>query len=215
MRRQLTKASLARGLDELAARDADIARALDLAGRPALRRADRGFPALVRTIVGQQVSTHAARAIWGRLDACCDPMTPERLLRLRTPKLRAAGLSRQKIDYARSLARHIANGELDLDGLARLDEEEAIDALTQVKGIGRWSAEIYLLFALGRADVWPVDDLALAKAVIHMKGIKTTPKPKRAKLVAVAEPWRPWRGAAAILMWHYYHHINDREGGAI
>ena len=213
MRRQLTTASLARGLDELAARDADIARALDRAGRPALRRADCGFPALLRTIVGQQVSTHAARAIWGRLDACCDPMTPERLLRLRTPRLRAVGLSRQKIDYARALARHVAAGDLDLDGLAKLEEEAAIEQLTRVKGIGRWTAEIYVLFALGRADVWPVDDLALAKAVIHMKGLRG--KPERAKLVAVAEPWRPWRGAAAILMWHYYHHINDREGGAI
>ena len=213
MRRQLTKASLTRGLDELAARDGDIARALDRAGRPALRRADQGFPALVRTIVGQQVSTHAARAIWGRLDACCDPMTPERLLRLRTPRLRAVGLSRQKIAYVRALAGHIAAGDLDLDGLAKLEEEAAIAELTRVKGIGRWSAEIYLLFALGRADVWPVDDLALAKAVTHMKGLRG--KPKRAKLLAIAEPWRPWRGAAAILMWHYYHHINDREGGAI
>ncbi len=167
----------------------------------------------MRTIVGQQVSTHAARAIWGRLDACCDPMTPERLLRLQTPRLRAVGLSRQKIAYARALAGHITAGDLDLDGLAKLDEEAAIEQLTQVKGIGQWSAEIYLLFALGRADVWPVDDLALAKAVIHMKGLKG--KPKRAKLLAIAEPWRPWRGAAAILMWHYYHHIHDREGGAI
>lgn len=204
---------MTRGLDELAARDGDIARALDRAGRPALRRADQGFPALVRTIVGQQVSTHAARAIWGRLDGCCDPMTPERLLRLRTPRLRAVGLSRQKIAYVRALAGHIAAGDLDLDGLAKLEEEAAIAELTRVKGIGRWSAEIYLLFALGRADVWPVDDLALAKAVTHMKGLRG--KPKRAKLLAIAEPWRPWRGAAAILMWHYYHHINDREGGAI
>ena len=204
---------MAHGLDILAGRDADIARALDRAGRPALRRAECGFPALVRTIVGQQVSTHAARAIWERFSDCCDPMTPARLLRLRTPRLRAVGLSRQKIEYVRALARHIAAGDLDLDALAQLEEEAAIAQLIQVKGIGRWSADIYLLFALGRADVWPVDDLALAKAVIHMKDIKG--KPKRTKLVAVAEPWRPWRGAAAILMWHYYHHINNREGGAI
>ncbi|MCP4330249.1 MAG: DNA-3-methyladenine glycosylase 2 family protein [Alphaproteobacteria bacterium] len=209
----MTKTSLARGLDELAARDPDIARALTAAGRPALRRAEMGFPALLRTIVGQQVSTHAARAIWGRVEGGCQPMSAEKFARLRTTTLRKMGLSRQKIEYSRALARHVASGALDLDGLAQLEEEEAIDRLIEVKGIGRWSAEIYLLFALGRADVWPIDDLALAKAVIHMKGLKGTPK--RAKLVAVAEPWRPWRGAAAHLMWHYYHHLNDREGGAI
>jgi len=213
MRRQLTKTTLARGLAELSERDADIARALAEAGSPPLRRRDAGFPALFRTIVGQQVSTHAARAIWARVEGRCDPMTPEKLLRLRDSTLRAAGLSRQKILYARSLAREISSGALDLDGLVRMGEEDAIAQLTRVKGIGRWSAEVYLLFALGRADVWPVDDLALAKAVMHMKCIEG--KRIRADLVAVAEPWRPWRGAAALLMWHYYHHIADREGGAI
>jgi DNA-3-methyladenine glycosylase II len=213
MRRQLTKSTLARGLAVLSDRDADIARVVALAGHPPLRRREAGFAALFRTIVGQQVSTHAARAIWARVETRCDPVTPEKLLRLRESTLRAAGLSRQKILYARSLAREIASGRLMLGELARMEEEDAINQLIRVKGIGRWSAEIYLLFALGRADVWPVDDLALAKAVMHMKGIEG--KPVRAHLVAIAEPWRPWRGAAAHLMWHYYHYITDREGGAI
>ncbi len=178
-----------------------------------LRAREAGFEALFRTIVGQQVSTYAARAIWQRVADRCDPMTPEKLLRLRDSTLRKAGLSRQKIAYARSLAREISSGGLDLDALAVLDEEEAIALLTGVKGIGRWSAEIYLLFALGRADIWPVDDLALAKAVVHVKNIKG--KPSRAELVAVAEPWRPWRGAAAHLMWHYYHYLTESEGGGL
>lgn len=213
MRRELTKTTLARGLRTLAERDPDVARALSLAGMPELRSGEAGFPALLRAIVGQQVSTHAARAIWGRLVAACDPLTPERFLRLRAPRLKAIGLSRQKTDYARGLARAVARGEIDLDALVAIGEEEAIERLVVLKGIGRWSAEIYLLFALGRRDVWPVDDLALAKAVVALKGLPDTAR--RADLVAVAEPWRPWRGAAAHLMWHYYHWITRREGGAI
>jgi len=213
MAAQLTTASLRRGVRELAARDADVARALDCAGMPALRRVETGFPALMRAIVGQQVSTHAARAIWERVCLRCDPMTPERLLRLRRTTLRKVGLSRQKAEYVRSLASHIADGRLDLDALAEMAEEDAIAAMTNVKGIGRWSAEIYLLFALGRRDIWPVDDLALAKAVVELKGLG--PKPGRTALIAAAEPWRPWRGAAAHLMWHYYHWLHRREGGGV
>jgi len=213
MSKKLTKATLARALADLADRDADIARALDSAGMPALRRAAPGFGALLRTIVGQQVSTHAARAIWGRLEARCSPMTAERFLRLRATTLRKAGLSRQKIRYACSLAELVASGTLDLEGLIRLDEQSAIAALTEVKGIGQWSAEIYLLFALGRPDIWPVDDLALARAVRHLKGLPEDAR--RADLIAIAEPWRPWRGAAAHLMWHYYHWLTDRSGGAL
>ena len=213
MTRRLTKTSLQRGLTELAGRDADIARALDCAGMPPLRRREAGFGALLRAIVGQQVSTHAARAIWGRVCDGCDPMTAEKFVRLREPTLRKMGLSRQKITYGRSLAKAVASGSLDLDGLAGLPEEEAVAALTEIKGIGTWTAEIYLMFALGRPDVWPVDDLALAKAARELKGLP--PTAKRAELVAVAEPWRPWRSAASLLMWHYYHWMTDKEGGAI
>lgn len=213
---RLTQKKLDEGLDAVAARDRDVARALDAAGRPKLRKRQPGFEALLRAIVGQQVSIASANAIWGRLHAAAtagagdsgsdakDPIQPESILALDDETLRGVGLSRQKMSYGRGLAGEIVSGRLDLDALKSKNDEDAIADLIQVRGIGRWSAEIYLLFALGRADVFPVDDLALMIATERMKGLEA--RPNRAAMIEIGEIWRPWRGAVAHLLWHYYHY---------
>jgi DNA-3-methyladenine glycosylase II len=203
---RLTKSSLRDALNELAGRDADVADALAAYGYPALRRSDRGFKSLLRAIVGQQVSIQAAAAIWERVErGLQDPdgtMAPAALQACDDETLRGFGLSRQKIRYARHLAECLLDGRVRLDRLARMDDEAAIAELVQIKGIGRWTAEIYLLFAHGRPDVFPADDLALMIAAGRMKGL--TERPSRADLLGLVEAWRPWRGAAAHLLWHYY-----------
>ena len=201
---RLTKTSLNEGLEHLARCDTDMAAAIERFGLPALRRRDPGFRSLFRAIVGQQVSIAAAAAIWARLEAAVDPLTPQALASADDATLRAAGLSRQKIAYGRSLAEDVSSGRVALERLPRMADEDAIEELVRIKGIGRWSAEVYLLFALGRADVFPSDDLALMAATQHMKGLNE--RPARAAHNEIAEPWRPWRGAAAHMLWHYYHH---------
>jgi DNA-3-methyladenine glycosylase II len=188
-------------LAELAGRDRDIAAAWRQVGDPPPRRRPKGFPALIGSIVAQQVSAAAARAIWARL-AAADALVPRRFLALREADLRAIGFSRQKILYGRGLAQAIAEGQLDFRRLHRLDDEAAVAELVRFKGIGRWTAEVYLLFALQRLDVWPADDLALQVAVQRLKRLRA--RPGRAVLVRHAEAWRPWRGAAARFLWHYY-----------
>ncbi|MGE5723045.1 MAG: DNA-3-methyladenine glycosylase family protein [Sphingomonadales bacterium] len=198
----LTAEQLAAGLDAVAASEPAIAAALARAGYPEPRIRETGYRTLLRTIVGQQVSVHAARAIWDRLDAAVGGAAdPEKLLAVSDEDLRAVGLSRQKIAYARSLAELVTSGELDLHDLPK-DDEEAIARLVQVKGIGRWSAEIYLLFAEGRPDVWPAGDLAVQIEVGRILGLEERPKEKLVR--ELAEPWRPHRGAAAIFAWHHY-----------
>lgn len=189
-------------LAELGRRDPDLARAHLEAGTPALRKREPGFGALLNIIVSQQLSASAAQAIHKRLAALAGPVTPERFLALDDVDLRAIGFSRQKILYGRGLAQAIMEGRLDLACIHRMEDEEAIAAITQIKGLGRWSAEIYLLFALKRPDVWPVDDLAVVVAVQRLKRLKA--RPDRKRMLALAEPWRPWRSYAARLMWHYY-----------
>jgi len=200
-----TKAALRRDIKSLAEADPDMAETLKRFGYPALRSREPGFEALLRAIVGQQVSIAAAAAIWGRLAAAVDPLEPATLLDRSDEVLRAAGLSRQKVAYARGLAADIVAGRIRLERLPRLGDEEAIETLTMLKGIGRWTAEVYLLFALGRADMFPADDLALMTAAGHMKGLDE--RPDRARVLEIAEAWRPWRGAAAHMLWHYYHHV--------
>lgn len=199
---KLTHQSLRDGLDEAAAADADIAGALSLVGYPKLRRRKAGFESLLRAIVGQQVSIHAAAAIWARLQQLVDPLEPENFLAQPDEALRAAGLSRQKILYGRHLAAMIARRELRLSRLPRLPDDEAVAELVRIKGIGRWTAEVYLLFALGRRDVWPVDDLALMIGLQRMKQLPE--RPDRKAMLELGEPWRPWRGAVSHLIWHYY-----------
>jgi DNA-3-methyladenine glycosylase II len=189
-------------LDELARREPAFATALAQAGYPAPRTAERGYLTLLRTIVGQQVSIKAAAALWNKLLAIVGEPAPANILAATDEQLRSAGLSRQKASYARSLAEEVLSGRLDLDNLAEADEA-AIAQLVAVKGIGRWSAEIYLLFAEGRPDVWPAGDLAVQ---IQIGRILALPeKPSERRLRELAEGWSPHRGAAAIFAWHHYN----------
>jgi DNA-3-methyladenine glycosylase II len=190
-------------LDALAAADADLAHALAQVGYPAPRQRDPGFATLLRIILAQQVSTASAAAIWRKLEAALDgEVRPERLLALDDAALRAAGFSAPKAAYARGLCRAITEGTLDPAALALLEEEAAIEALVRLRGFGRWSAEIYLLFALGRADMFPADDLAIQIAYQRLRRLDERPTAKA--LRAMSEPWRPYRGAAAVFLWHYY-----------
>jgi DNA-3-methyladenine glycosylase II len=185
-------------LEALALVDRDLARAYRVCGLPPVRRQAPGFPGLVRIIMAQQVSTASAGAIIGRLEAAVRPLTAEGFLALDDSALRAIGLSRQKIVYGRALAEELRAGRLDLDVVATLDDDAALDRLVGLKGVGRWTAEIYLLFALA------ADDLAVQVAAQRLKGLDE--RPKRPRMVALAEPWRPHRSAAARLLWHLYRH---------
>ena len=200
--RKLTEVTLAEGLAALAAVDSDVARALEEAGPPELRRREAGFEALLGAIVSQQISKAAAATVWGRLEAAAGTIAPAAVLALDEDALRAAGLSRQKAAYARGLAEAVITGGIDLDGLPERSDEAVIEELVRLKGIGRWSAEIYLLFALGRVDAFPADDLALMIGTQRLKRLEE--RPNRTGLTEIAEDWRPWRGAAALLLWHYY-----------
>jgi DNA-3-methyladenine glycosylase II len=191
-------------MEALAAADPDIAAAYARCGLPPERGSEPGFPGLIRMIAGQQVSVQSARAIIGRLEARVDPLTAAEFLKATDDDLRAVGFSRPKMTYGRILAEAIAGGGLDLNGLRALDDEAAIAALTAVKGIGRWTAEIYLLFALKRPDVLPVGDLALCIAAQHLKKLEARPGPKA--MAALGEAWRPHRSAAARFLWHLYRH---------
>ena len=200
-----TADSLNHGLDALAAAEPAFARTLASHGRPEPRVSEPGVETLLRTIVGQQVSVAAARSMWAKLTARYgEPVALEPLIAASDEELREAGLSRQKAGYARSLAALVLSGELDLANLPA-DDEEAIALLTRVKGIGRWSAEIYLLFAEGRGDVWPAGDLAVQIELGRMLGLDG--KPTEKQLRELAESWRPHRGAAAVLAWHSYNSV--------
>lgn len=198
----LSAEQLKTSLDALAAADPRIAAALARAGYPEPRLRDRGYETLLRTIVGQQVSVAAAQSIWNKLAAGLGDLTDPRNIAVASDEaLRAAGLSRQKASYARSLADEVTSGRLDLAQLPE-DDEEAIAQLVRIKGIGRWSAEIYLLFAEGRPDIWPAGDLAVQIEIGRILGAPERPSEKQIR--EWAEPWRPHRGAAAILAWHHY-----------
>ena len=198
-----TAKSLKDSCDALAEREPAFAGVLDLHGKPEPRSSPPGATTLLRTIVGQQVSVAAARSMWNKLEAAFgSPPDLALLLKASDDELRAAGMSRQKAGYIRSLAELVLSGELDLDNLPA-DDEEAIALLTRIKGIGRWSAEIYLLFAEGRADVWPAGDLAVQIEIGRLLGFDD--KPSEKMLRELAEAWRPHRGAAAVLAWHSYN----------
>jgi DNA-3-methyladenine glycosylase II len=189
-------------LDALAAIEPGFAAALAVTGYPDERLREPGYATLLRTIVGQQVSVAAAASVWNKLEALLGPQCPpEELLAQDFDALRACGLSRQKQGYARSLAELVISGGLPLDALPS-DDEQAIAYLTQVKGIGRWSAEIYLLFAEGRTDIWPAGDLAVQEGVGRL--LKMDARPSEKEIRVIAERWRPHRGAAAIFTWHIY-----------
>lgn len=192
----------------LAARDPLMARCMEAGplDPPVLRPA--GFPGLVRLILEQQVSVAAADAMWRRLTDCIGLPVPDTLLALEADELRQCGFSRPKMSYARNLAEVVRDGLLDLDAVHRLDDEAAIAALVTLKGIGRWSAECYLMLALGRPDLWPVDDLALIIGMQRLLG--RDERPSRSELLAMAEPWRPYRSTAARLVWRHYRLTRGR-----
>lgn len=191
------------GLDTIAAADARMARALVIAGYPEARMRPTGYATLLRTIVGQQVSVAAAASVWRKLEALAgEDIAPEALLSSDFDELRACGLSRQKQGYARSLCELVVTGALNLDNLPG-DDEAAIADLTRIKGIGRWSAEIFLLFAEGRPDIWPAGDLAVQAGLHKLLALDARPSEKETR--ALAQVWRPHRGAAAIFTWHVYN----------
>jgi len=198
----LTEAGLRRAARVLAARDEDLGRVLARLGPPPMWAREPGFATLVLIILEQQVSLASARAAFNRLLELTSPLTPHAFLRLGDAELRAAGFSRQKTAYCRHLAALVETGELNLEGLVRLGDEEARRELLRVKGVGPWTADIYLLMALRRPDVWPSGDLALAVAARRVKRLDARPTP--AQLEALAEGWRPWRAVAARLLWHDY-----------
>ena len=197
----LSEAQLRADLDALAAIEPRIAAALDRVGYPPTRIRARGHATLMRTIVGQQVSVKAADAVWRKPEVLGDPTNPAVIAALSDEGLRACGFSRQKTGYARSLAEEVTSGRLNLDHLPE-DDEGAIAQLVRVKGIGRWSAEVYLLFAEGRPDIWPAGDLAVQIEVGRILGLPERPSERMTR--ELAEAWRPYRGAAAIFTWHHY-----------
>ena len=191
------------GIDAVAAADARIAAALARVGYPGPRLRERGYRTLLRTIVGQQVSVAAANSMWNKLVALLgEDIPPETLLAADFDALRGCGLSRQKQGYARSLCELVVNGELDFENLPA-DDEEAIAQLTRIKGIGRWSAEIYLLFAEGRPDIFPAGDLAVQAGMGRILGLEERPSEKHIR--EASETWRPHRGAVTLLTWHCYN----------
>ena len=198
-----SKSSIKTHAKALAEREPAFARVIEQHGIPEPRSSEPGATTLLRTIVGQQVSVAAARSMWAKLEAAFgSPPDLHRLLTASDDEMRGAGMSRQKSGYIRSLAQLVTSGELDLAKLPE-DDEEAIALLTKIKGIGRWSAEIYLLFAEGRADVFPAGDLAVMIELGKLMGLAE--KPSEKQLRELAEQWRPYRGAAAVLAWHSYN----------
>jgi DNA-3-methyladenine glycosylase II len=198
----LTEERLARGLRTLSERDPDLARILADLGPPPMWAREPGFPTLIHIILEQQVSLASARAAYERLLAAATPLTPLRFLELDDARLKDIGFSRQKTGYGRGLAQAIVEGRLGLSALAEMDDGAARAALTQIKGIGPWTADIYLLMALRRPDIWPRGDLALAAAVQRVKALEI--RPTEDELEAIAAGWRPWRAVAARLLWHHY-----------
>jgi len=189
--------------------DPRFAGLLEIAGRPPLRRRPDGFAGLAAIVCAQQLSTASAGAIWGRLVAAFDPFEPSAILRARGARLARLGLSSPKIRALKEIARAVARGELALAALGDLAAEDAHAALTKVHGIGPWTADIYLLTCLGHADAWPAGDLALQEAARLAFGLAARPTAKA--MIALAEPWRPWRGVAARMLWTYYRAVKGRE----
>jgi DNA-3-methyladenine glycosylase II len=195
-------------LDQLLVRDPDLAGVIARAGPLPWRTRAPGFPGLLQAIVAQMISNQAAHAIWSRLRVLPGVLEPSGLLALTDEDLRGAGLSRPKVSHARALATAFASGQLATDQLAEMDDEAAIAAIARVKGLGRWTAEVYLLFALRRLDVFPAGDIALAAAVADLKRLDVRPDPKT--LAVLAQQWRPARSLAARVLWHHWRHVTGR-----
>jgi len=202
----LTVDSFQQGVAILGNRDSQLAMVLSQHGPPPFWTRQAGFPTLVHIILEQQVSLASAKAAFDKLNQSASPVTPHSFLALSDRELKSFGFSRQKAGYCRGLAKEIVAGNLDLDGLGEKDDVAVRANLIRIKGIGSWTADIYLLMALRRPDVWPVGDLALAAAFQELSGRPLRPSP--IELEAIGEVWRPWRAIAARILWHYY--LRDR-----
>jgi DNA-3-methyladenine glycosylase II len=189
--------------------DARLGPVLAKAGKPALRRRAPGFAGLCAIVVGQQLSTASAGAIWGRMEAAFDPFHHDAVRRARPERLARIGLSAPKIKTMKAIGKAVSRGDINLEALGHMDADEAHQALTRLHGIGPWTADIYLLFCLGHADAWPAGDLALQESARIAFGLRTRPDAR--KMIKLAEPWRPWRGVAAHLLWKHYHVIKKRD----
>lgn len=209
MRQIRNPADLAEGAAYLAARDARMAQALAVVGELPLRLRVPDFQAMLDILVSQQLSVAAADTIWARLVAA-GLVEPARILASTDDAMRACGLSRAKIRYARALAQAVVDGQLDFAALPILDAAEVTKRLTAITGIGQWSADIFLIFCLGDADGFAAGDLALQESARLLYGLDTRPSAKA--LAVMAEGWRPWRGVAARILWAYYRHAKSREG---
>ena len=198
----LTQKSLALAARELAARDKTLAAILATHGDPPLWRRATGFPTLVHIVLEQQVSLKSAKSMLTRLETAIQPFTPLRFIELGDTYLRALGVTRQKSGYLLHLSASIVDGDLSFTKLTRMSDDEARLALTRIKGIGSWSADVYLLMAMRRADIWPAGDLALAVAMKDLKGLAHRPGPD--ELERLAEKWRPHRAVAARMLWQHY-----------
>jgi DNA-3-methyladenine glycosylase II len=198
----LTEDGIARAAKLLARRDKDLASILKQYGPPPLWARKPGFATLIQIILEQQVSLASAASLFARLNKSIDPFRPAQMLLLGEPHLKSMGLTRQKTAYCLHLSQSLTERHLNLNQLSRLSDEDAKARLMEVKGIGSWSADIYLLMALRRSDVWPASDLALAIAVKQLRQLKSRPGPDQ--LTRIAEPWRPFRSVAARMLWQYY-----------
>jgi DNA-3-methyladenine glycosylase II len=205
-----TQSDLAKSLNRLVAQDKGLAPILHATGIPPLRRRESGYRGMAEIVCAQQVSTASAMAIWKRLDAAFQPLDPQAVLRARNDRLARVGLSRAKIKTLKEMARALAAGEVDLDLLGKEAFETAHNQLTALHGIGPWTADIYLLFCIGHGDAWPAGDLAIQEAV--KLGLGLADRPSTKELIALSEPWRPYRGAAAHLWWAYYRLGKNRSG---
>jgi DNA-3-methyladenine glycosylase II len=205
-----TQADLEAAIHALVKQDTRLKPILAIAGMPALRRREAGFVGLAHIVCGQQLSTASAAAIWARLSAAFDAFDHHACRRVRADRLGRLGLSAAKIKTLKTIARELAADRLNLDMLAEQEADAAHHALTSLHGIGPWTADVYLLFCLGHGDAWPAGDLAVQEAIRIGLGLEIRPNPKQ--MASIAEPWRPWRGAAAHLWWSFYRAMKKREG---
>ena len=198
----LSNETLTQGVKFLCASDPGLARIHANLGLPPLWAREPGFPTLVHIILEQQVSLASAKAAFVKLQQAAGTVTPETFFRYNDDELKGFGFSRQKTAYCRGLAQSILNNELNLDELAFMEDASAYATLVNLKGVGPWTANIYLLMALLRPDIWPSGDLALA--VAYQKLIRLDSRPTTEQLTEIAARWQPWRAVAARLLWHYY-----------
>lgn len=198
----MNRQAYARSIAWLCHRDADFQEVVDRHGLPPMWRRKPGFVTLIHTILEQQVSLASAKAVLNKLRKICTPLNPGTLLGLSSAQLASAGFSRQKMRYCRALAEAISSGELYLAKLHRLDDDAFRKEITAYPGIGPWTANVYLLTALGRPDIWPSGDLALQAAAQSLKNLESRPSPE--KLDRIGEKWRPYRSSAARILWHHY-----------